>query len=239
MLTLPVPLFPSGGRKFNHLMQIGASIKNIIFDFGGVILNIDYKLTQRAFAKLGVTDFDLLYSQAVQNELFDLLEKGFISPSDFRKEVRKFIHGDVSDMQIDEAWNAMLLDLPEERVRLLDTLKKKYRLFLLSNTNQIHFTAFSSYMKSKFKRDIFSEVFDKAYLSHEVKMRKPDAEIFEFLLKEQNLKKEETLFIDDSIQHIKGARAIGIPAIHLDLQKGKTILDIDYLISSEGGVPTD
>ena len=205
-------------------MTIPSSIKNIIFDFGGVILNIDYKLTEIAFAKLGLTDFAGIYSQSTQKELFDIFEKGLISPGDFRKEVKKHIKQEASDAQIDNAWNAMLLDLPPERVDLLDKLKKTHRIFLLSNTNEIHFTAFSSYMKDKFKRDIFSDVFEKYYVSHRVKMRKPDAEIFELVVRENNLRKEETLFIDDSIQHIEGARKIGLNAMLLE--KGKTILDL-------------
>ena len=205
-------------------MQIQTSIKNIIFDFGGVILNIDYKLTERAFAELGLTDFDTIYSQATQKELFDVMEKGLITPAEFRVEIRKFIDKDVSDEQIDKAWNSMLLDLPEERVKLLSELKKKYRLFLLSNTNEIHHHAFSGYMQKKFNRDIFSDDFIKAYFSHKVNMRKPDAEIFNHVLKEQNLRKEETLFIDDSIQHIEAAKKMGINTIYLE--KGRTILEL-------------
>jgi HAD superfamily hydrolase (TIGR01509 family) len=204
-------------------MQIQASIKNILFDFGGVILNIDYKLTEAAFIKLGLIDFANMYSQATQKELFDTFEKGLISPAEFRTEIRKYI-GTAYDEQIDSAWNAMLLDLPEERIHLLDKIKKTYRIFLLSNTNEIHLTAFSSYMKNKFKRDIFSDVFEKAYVSHKVNMRKPDKEIFEFVIQQNNLKKEETLFIDDSIQHIEGAKKAGLNAIFLE--KNKTILDI-------------
>ena len=205
-------------------MQMNASIKNIIFDFGGVILNIDYKLTENAFAKLGLKEFDTIYSQTTQKELFDVFEKGLISPADFRGEIKKFINEGVDDLQIDEAWNAMLLDLPEERIQLLFQLKKKYQIFLLSNTNEIHFNTFSSYMQSKFNQDVFSDLFDKPYFSHKVKMRKPDAEIFELVLKENNLKKDETLFIDDSIQHIEGAKKVGLNAILLE--KGKTILDL-------------
>lgn len=211
-------------RKFNQLVQIDASIKNILFDFGGVILNIDYKLTERAFAKLGLKDFDRIYSQATQEKLFDVFEKGLISPAEFRQEIKKFINEDVSDSGIDEAWNSMLLDLPEERVKRLSKLKTNYRLFLLSNTNEIHFSSFSSYMQSKFNRDIFSELFDKSYFSYKVKMRKPDMEIFELVLRENNLRKEETLFIDDSIQHIEGAKKSGLNAILLE--SGQTILDL-------------
>ena len=210
-------------------MTIPSSIKNIIFDFGGVILNIDYKLTENAFAKLGLKDFYRIYSQATQQELFDVFEKGLISPAEFRTQIRKFIDANVSDEQIDKAWDSMLLDLPEERVALLDKLKTKYKLFLLSNTNEIHFANFSAYMKNKFKRDLFSDLFDKIYVSHKVHLRKPDAEIFELVLNENNLKREETIFIDDSIQHIEGARKVGLNAIFLE--KGKTILDLFNLLT--------
>lgn len=205
-------------------MQIDATIKNIIFDFGGVILNIDYKLTEEAFTKLGLKDFDKIYSQTTQKELFDVFEKGLISSFDFRRAIRNFINENISDLQIDEAWNAMLLDLPEERIQLLDKLKKKYRLFLLSNTNEIHFTAFTAYMRKEFNREILSEVFDKYYVSHKVNMRKPEAEIFELVLNENKLKKEETLFIDDSIQHIEGANKAGLKTYFL--KKGETILSV-------------
>jgi len=193
IIIFALPWFFRDG-KFNHLVQIEASIKNIIFDFGGVILNIDYTLTENAFAKLGLKEFDKIYSQALQKELFDELEKGLITPAAFRRGVRKLIKAEISDLQIDTAWNAMLLDLPEERVNLLSELKKKYRIFLLSNTNEIHFSFFSTYMKNKFGFDVFSDLFEKVYVSHKVHMRKPDAEIFELVLNENNLLRKETLF---------------------------------------------
>lgn len=203
-------------------MQIQTNFKNIIFDFGGVILNIDYNRSVEAFKKIGLIHFEKYYSQAEQKELFDNLETGYISPQDFRNELKRHLDGNYTDADIDKAWNAMLLDLPEERVQLLDSIKSKYRTFLLSNTNKIHHTAFSSSLKKKFNRDIFSELFEKAYFSHEINMRKPNAEIFELVLNENGLKKEETLFIDDSIQHIEGANKLGIQTIFL--KKGESIL---------------
>lgn len=215
---------PFRGYKFFHLMQIQASVKNIIFDFGAVILNIDHELTQKAFARLGLKDLEKMFSHAAQQQLFDEFEKGRVTVQEFRTSIRAHIDPQVSDIQIDEAWNAMLLDLPEERVYLLDKLKERYRLFLLSNTNEIHFNSFSSYMKQKFKRDIFSEVFEKAYFSHRVNMRKPDVKIFELVLNENGLKKNETLFIDDSLENIEGARKTGIYTLYLE--KGKDILSL-------------
>lgn len=203
-------------------MQIQTNFKNIIFDFGGVILNIDYTRSVEAFKKIGLDNFEKYYSQAEQKELFDNLETGRISPQDFRNELKRYLDGNCTDADIDKAWNAMLLDLPEERVQLLDSIRNKYRTFLLSNTNKIHHTAFSSSIQHTFKRNIFSELFEKAYFSHEINMRKPNAEIFELVLNENGLKTEETLFIDDSIQHIEGANKLGIQTIFL--KKGEDIL---------------
>jgi len=190
-------------------------IRHIIFDLGGVILNIDYKLSAEAFKKLGANDFDELYSQAKQSELFDRLETGRISLNDFRNEVRRIFEATWSDTEIDSAWNAMLLDLPPARIELLQELKKRYKIYLLSNTNQIHYDQYGGMLRERFGLNDLSEVFDKAYYSHEVGMRKPDAEVFEFVLNANAAEANETLFIDDSIQHIEGAKRIGLETYHL------------------------
>ena len=190
-------------------------IRHIIFDLGGVILNIDYKLSAEAFKKLGANDFDELYSQAKQSELFDRLETGRISLNDFRNEVRRIFEATWSDTEIDSAWNAMLLDLPPTRIELLQELKKRYKIYLLSNTNQIHYDQYGRMLRERLGLNDLSEVFDKAYYSHEVGMRKPDAEVFEFVLNANAAEANETLFIDDSIQHIEGAKRIGLETYHL------------------------
>ncbi|MEW6468801.1 MAG: HAD family phosphatase [Bacteroidota bacterium] len=198
--------------------------RNIIFDLGGVILNIDYKLPEKAFERLGMKDFSKIYSKAAQEKLFDLFETGKMSPAEFRNSLRKYLPPAVSDAEIDRAWNSMLLDMPEERVRLITGLRKTHKVFLLSNTNEIHFTAVAAYIQEKFGRDILARMFDAVYLSHERNMRKPDRGIFELALRENGLRPEETLFIDDSIQHIEGARKTGITAYHL--QKEENITDL-------------
>lgn len=196
-------------------------IKAIIFDLGGVILNIDYNKTQQAFEALGIQNFNELYSQARQSKLFDRLETGELTPEEFRTSLCKLSEKELADTEIDKAWNAMLLDLPEERKKLLLELKNKYRTYLLSNTNEIHVTAFSG---SIIARKELEKLFDKVYFSNEIKMRKPNPEVFEFVLKENNLKAEETLFVDDSIQHIEGAQKVGIRAVLLE--KGTSIMDL-------------
>jgi glucose-1-phosphatase len=203
---------------------IPAHIKNIIFDLGGVILNIDYNLTKQAFEKLGLKEFEKFYSQATQKKIFDDFETGRISAEAFRMELRRITSLVISDECIDDAWNAMLLDLPLDRVELLQHLKTKYRLFLLSNTNEIHIQTFSKYLETGFGFKNMSHLFEKEYLSYKVGLRKPDEKIFELVILENKLRREETLFIDDSIQHVEGAGKAGLNA--LLLEKGKTIMEL-------------
>jgi putative hydrolase of the HAD superfamily len=206
--------------------------KNIIFDLGGVILNIDYHLTVKAFKDLGLDNFQEHFSQAQQTQLFDKYEKGLISTDDFRKEIKTHLPEGITDVQIDDAWNAILLDLPEERLALLRRLKANHRLFLLSNTNELHILSFNERFRQLYPEAALSTYFEKMYLSYEVGMRKPDAEIFEFVLRDNQLAADETLFIDDSIQHVNSASALGIDSIFLDL-KERTVVDLfpDHLIS--------
>jgi len=198
-------------------------IKNIIFDLGGVIIDIDYNLAATAFKKLGIVDFDNFYSKAKQSSLFDDFEKGLISNSDFRASLRQYLPESVTDHQIDEAWNAMLLGIPSHRVDFLQKVANKYRVFLLSNTNRIHIDAFTQYNDEKFGKGYFESIFEYCYFSSDIAMRKPDAEIFEFVLNENGLLKEDTIFIDDSIQHVEGALSTGLHAELLKVEAGETI----------------
>lgn len=199
--------------------------KNIIFDFGGVIININYQLTTKAFQKLGLENFDELFSKAKQSNLFDLYEKGSISSAEFRKRLNSFLNLKLSDTEIDAAWNAMLLDLPQDRLDLLKKLKQTHRTFLLSNTNEIHIHTIWKTLKTEKGIDGMGDFFENVYLSYEMGMRKPDAEIFEKVLKENNLDPSETLFIDDSPQHIEGAKKLGIQTYWLEVEK-ESILDL-------------
>lgn len=201
-------------------------LKNIIFDLGGVIINIDYSLTIRAFKKLGVENFDELYSQAQQVKLFDQFETGRISPREFRDKIKKLMPPKISDYEIDKAWCAMLLNFPHERLIFLDKLRKDYRLFLLSNTNKIHISEVNKMLKSEGHWNLWKKFFDKKYYSHEAGMRKPDKKFFNLILKENHLKAQETLFIDDSVQNLSGASALGIKTHHL--KKGKDITEISF-----------
>ncbi|MFI5202938.1 MAG: HAD family hydrolase [Flavobacteriales bacterium] len=201
------------------------NIKTIIFDLGGVLINVEYMAPIRAFQKLGVEVNESWYAKATQNALFDDFEKGKISPVDFRNEIRKISGVNLTDDNIDSAWNSILLDFPKERMELLLNLKKKYRLFLLSNTNAIHIREFYNILERTFGKNPFPEIFDHCYYSHEMGLRKPDAEIFERVLKNHGLKPGETFFIDDSPQHVEGALKAGIRAHWLNLENER-IIDI-------------
>ena len=205
-------------EKFN-------SIPNIIFDFGGVLLNIDPQKSLNSFKQIGLRDIDLIEKEYSENGLFDRLEKGFINSQQFRIEIRKYIGADVIDEDIDWAWNSMLLDLPYERLELLKKLKQKHRLFLLSNTNIIHWNAYMDMIKAV-HGVCLSDFFEKDYYSHEMGLRKPDPKIYTELLSREGLLANETLFIDDILANAEAARSVGMFAHHLRLDKGETILDL-------------
>ncbi len=187
-------------------------IKNIIFDLGGVIINLDPLLTILEFNKLGDLPFESIYTQASQSEIFDLFDKGKISDYEFFSELKKLIRYNGPYEELLFAWNAMLLDVPEKRLDTLVDMKQNYNTYLLSNTNETHISAFerSLYLEHGVKN--FKDYFDEVYYSCRMGMRKPDKEIFETVLSKNKLKPEETIFIDDSIQHVQGAGQCGINA---------------------------
>jgi len=196
----------------------------IIFDLGGVILNIDYSKTIKAFNKLGVSNFDELYTQAKQNNVFDDFEIGKITDNEFRNYIRMVSKVDLTNKQIDSAWNAMLLDLPLKRVELLERLNQKYPIYLYSNTNSIHLKAFREIIKSEHNDELLLEsLFIKTYYSHELGMRKPNQNGFLKIVKGHDLELSSTLFIDDSEQHIVGANKVGLQTVWL---KDKTIEEL-------------
>ncbi|MEA3443377.1 MAG: HAD family phosphatase [Bacteroidota bacterium] len=192
-------------------------IKNIIFDFGGVILNLNMQQCITEFEKLGLKDIATMYSVISQFDFFSKLEKGLASNQDFYNEVRKFTDKIISDREIENAWNAMINDIPAERIKMLEKLNTgpKYRTFLLSNTNAIHYDFYVGNLTKEYGYKNFSALFEKDYFSHKLGMKKPDAEIFEFVLNDSGLIPAETLFIDDSPENTKGAEALGIKSFLL------------------------
>ena len=190
-------------------MEILKGIKNIIFDLGGVIINIDYRLTLNEFRKLGLKDMDKTYTQASQLPWFDKYDTGGISSEKFIYEFSKVLDPGTSSEQIIHAWNAMLLDFPQERAELLLKLKTKYRTFLLSNTNDLHTKYYFQQIHDLYGYDEMKMFFEKEYYSNRVGMRKPNPEIFKLVVRENGLMASETLFIDDTLKHVEGAKIAG------------------------------
>jgi putative hydrolase of the HAD superfamily len=207
------------------------NIKNIIFDLGGVIINLDIKKTIEAFNRISHIRFEDIYTQAEQSHLFDLLDRGKISGEEFFRKLKEEIRYKGSDKELFFAWNAMIGDVPEKRLDLLVEAKQNYNTFLLSNTNELHIDMFEHGLYQRHGVKNFEDYFDKVYYSCRVGMRKPDKEIFEFVLEQNDLKPEETVFIDDSIQHVQGAGACGINAYLLspNMEVGDLLKELKLL----------
>src|SRR5690554_6108729 len=187
------------------------NIHNIIFDYGNVIFQIDFLKTRNAFQALGIQDADSIFSHTEQHSLFDKLDTGKISDVEFYAGIRELSgQNELSDDQIRDAWNALLIGVPKGNHEILLEMKSKYRTFLLSNNNEIHYRFIMNYLKRNFGVEDNSGFFEKDYYSHLVGMRKPNRDIFEFVIKEQKLVPEQTLFIDDSPQHLLTAKELGL-----------------------------
>lgn len=195
-------------------------ISTLIFDFGGVLIDLDRQRCIDAFRRLGLHDIDTMIDNYVQSGIFKQLENGDISVAQFHDGVRRLIGRPVPDGDIDRALNAFLVGIPPERLRLLRRLRPRYRLLLLSNTNAIHFPHSSdSVIGGDGSR--LADFFDRCYLSYEAHLSKPDPEFFRYLLRNERLAPEECLFLDDGPKNVAVAKSLGINAIlvpeHADL----------------------
>lgn len=191
------------------------NIKAIIFDFGGVILNIDFDKMDKVFADLGAPRFNEMYSQKNADHLFRHFEEGKLNEQEFYDAFRRSIQLNLSDDQIKNAWNSLLIGYRKEALTTLKKIRHTYQLYLLSNTNSIHVVAFNKMYTEEIGEGSLGDHFDKIYYSHEIGYRKPGKEAFEYVLKENNLMSSKTLFIDDSIQNIKPAEELGLKTIFL------------------------
>jgi putative hydrolase of the HAD superfamily len=195
-------------------------IKSLIFDLGGVIINLDPALTWKAFHGLGLDPAESLQTLSFFNEF----EKGLISEASFRTSLRPYLKEGVTDAEIDIAWNAMLLDIPLHRITILRQLRARFRIFLLSNTNSIHKSAFVSYFEATHNTS-WPDLFDRIFYSHEMGMRKPDPEIYLKVLHETGFKPQECLFIDDNLENISAASSLGLHTIHAHQPLDGTMLE--------------
>jgi HAD superfamily hydrolase (TIGR01509 family) len=201
-------------------------IKNIIFDLGGVIINLDNKKTEDAFVTLGAKNFSKFFGHGFAASFFKEYELGKISDQEFIENLRQLGNLKAEDEKIIKAWNALLLDFPEQRVELLKELGKTYRIFLFSNTNAMHMKTVRRIFQDTFGGVVLDSLFEKAYYSHTLGLRKPDTGSFRYILEQNKLKGEETLFVDDALINVEGANAAGLKGFYL--VPGKTILDIDW-----------
>jgi glucose-1-phosphatase len=200
------------------------AIKNIIFDLGGVILDIDPPLTIRIMREFNPEAFDR-QSLALKNDpMWGQYEKGAISSSEFIEGIRKYFNPPPPETVVEAAWNAMIIGLPGERLDLLLDLKKSYRTFLMSNTNAMHLDHYNGILKSDRGIDDINSFFEKAYYSHTLHMAKPDPRIFQHILEENNLKPQETLFVDDVKENTYAAAALGICT--WNLRPPQTVMEI-------------
>lgn len=197
-------------------MLTDRSIKNLIFDLGGVILDLSVDTTLKSFADLSGVEKNTVKSLFSSTPEFELYEKGGISDEEFRQFVKKLYQIDAPDEALDACWNAMLLGFPTRKLQLLETLKTSYNVYLLSNTNNIHLQYINNTLLPRVNHHTsLDDFFHRAYYSHQMKKRKPDAEIFEQVLVEGNFKPEETLFLDDNKSNVEGAGKLGIKTVHV------------------------
>jgi putative hydrolase of the HAD superfamily len=185
------------------------NISTIIFDLGGVLINLDLNQCILNFKQLGLINFEQHLNLFGQKGFFLKFEKGYIGVEDFRSEIRKLATKPLTDGQIDAAWCSFLCDIPVEKIKMLEILKKKFRLVLLSNTNPLHIEISTAGEFAKVGKKI-TDIFDSCYFSYEMHMAKPDAEIFEALLKSEQVQANQCLFLDDGIKNIEQAEKLGI-----------------------------
>ena len=198
--------------------------KNIIFDLGAVIINIDFQKTFESFSKIGNTDVLQVLKKFEDHRILHRYETGEVDDKGFRNLIREEFGTQLSDDQIDDAWNALLLDIPQERIDLILKLKNKYRLFILSNTNAIHIKGVNTILNKTTGIPNLDNIFEKVYYSHEVLLRKPDVAIYEYLLRDKDLKASETIFLDDNLDNIKASERVGITSLWVN--HPLTILDL-------------
>lgn len=184
-------------------------ISTLIFDFGGVIINLDLPHCIENLKKLGVDSIESYLSNFGQKEFFLQFEKGEIGTIEFRDEIRKLSNKKLSDAEIDAAWCSFLCDIPAERLDLLEKLRTKYRLLLLSNSNPLHVDVSAAKALEGTGKTI-RDYFDKCYFSYEMGLAKPDPKIFEALLSDAGLEASECLFLDDGPKNIEVAKSLGI-----------------------------
>jgi putative hydrolase of the HAD superfamily len=184
-------------------------IRNLLIDFGGVLVNLDRQACLSNFKQIGIEDIGDFIDPYRRQGAFIQLEKGLITPSEFRNELRKFAKQPVTDEQIDTAWNSFLTNIPPAKLDLLLKLREKYVVYLVSNTNRIHWE-WACQNVFPYKGFHVEDYFEKLFLSFEIHYTKPEIELFQKVLEETAIVPEETLFIDDTEANCEAAQLLGI-----------------------------
>ena len=198
---------------------MSAKIKNIIFDLGGVILDIDETIVYKELEKMGISTLELARSKEF-TELMSKFDTDIYTAPTFRKRMKALVHQEkMTDQKFDAIWNAMLLDIPRERIEAIEKVKKHYKIFLMSNTNVIHYDLYVRDLQLRFGYHEFDELFNKSYFSFAEHLEKPDPRFFELILDHEGLLPEETLFIDDTEKNIKVAQSLGIRTYHISREE--------------------
>ncbi|MBR0539116.1 MAG: HAD family phosphatase [Bacteroidales bacterium] len=198
---------------------MSAKIKNIIFDLGGVVLDIDENIVYQELEELGINTTELAQSK----EFFEIMSKfdtGIYTAPTFRKKTKALLGLEkMTDQKFDSIWNAMLLDIPRERIEAIEKIKKHYKIFLMSNSNEIHYDLYVRDLQLRFGYNEFDELFNKSYFSFAEHLEKPNPRFFELILDHEHLLPEETLFIDDTAENIKVAKSLGINTYHISREE--------------------
>ena len=198
-----------------------AAIKNLIFDLGNVLYDIDFKQMNVAFASIGIEGMDKHFTLNKSHQLFLDLEMGFVNEQKFYEGVRALVNLPLTNEQIQFAWNALLMGFRKNSIDWIKQNNSKYNIFLYSNTNQIHHDYFIAEFENKVANYPFVSLFKKPYYSHEMGMRKPDPASFSYILEKEGLVASETLFIDDNEPNILAAASVGLQVLHL--KEGMTV----------------
>jgi len=202
------------------------NFKNILFDLGGVILDINVQATLKQFYEMGFPAELMQYPESMSTDVFFKYQTGKLDTVGFRNAIRKIAGVDMSDEAFDRAWNAMLVRIPEERTELIQRLSERYGLYMLSNTSPLHVKVFEP-MYQQAAGVSMHQVFNKIYYSHEIGWHKPDDEAWEYVIKDSGIRPEETLFLDDNIHNIKASQGLGFQAIHIHERTTLTSLGFD------------
>ena len=194
-------------------------IKNIIFDLGGVVLDIDENIVYKELEKMGIRTSELAHSK----EFMDIMSKfdtGIYTAPTFRKKTKAILGQEkMTDQKFDSIWNSMLLDIPRERIAALEQIRKHYKIFLMSNSNEIHYDLYVRDLQLRFGYNEFDELFNKSYFSFAEHLEKPNPRFFELILDHEHLLPEETLFIDDTAENINVAKSLGINTYHISREE--------------------